>query len=360
MTRAKRTFGEVSALPSGRYRARYTGPDGKRREYTSTDAKLPPEKLAAMKRHVMDCMDCHNRPTHIFQTPDGAVDRALASGQIPRNLPWFKKVAVDALVRPYPTRAAADAGLRAEILGFYEKNYPAVSSGRKGDLEAAVQRVVDIYGRSVFPAMKVNWTTYASNIGHRNWPGCFRCHDGKHVTAGGKVLTRECTACHTMPQRGPLTPIGTSLPASPENWHPWELKGKHAVILCNRCHAAGFRAPSGCAECHKLDTKAPMMDGGCDTCHAAEQQVKPLNDCKGCHDTLPGLHNKGGHPDATCTDCHKPHVWKVTGRDTCLACHDDKVNHHKDGGACASCHDFKTDSGGNAPATPAAAAAHGA
>ena len=335
------------------------GPDGKRREYTSTDAKLTPEKLAAMTRHVMDCMDCHNRPTHIFQAPDGAVDRAMASGQIPTNLPWIKKVAVDALVRPYPTRAAAAAGLRTEVLGFYEKQYPAVAKGRSADLDDVVTRLIGIYDRSVFPAMKVNWTTYASNIGHRNWPGCFRCHDGKHVSQDGKVLTRECTACHTMPQRGPLTPIGTAMPVSSENWHPWELKGKHATMLCNRCHAAGYRAPSGCAECHKLDTKAPMMDSGCDNCHLKEQEVKPLADCKTCHDSLPGLHTKGGHPDAACTDCHKPHVWKVSGRETCTACHDDKANHHP-GQACASCHDFTGDTPPKSAATAPAATAPGA
>ena len=221
-------------------------------------------------------------------------------------------------------------------------------------------RVVPIYGRSVFPEMKVNWTTYASNIGHRNWPGCFRCHDGKHVNEQGKVLTRECTTCHTMPQRGPLTPIGTEMPASTANWHPWELKAKHAEMLCNRCHAAGFRPPGTCAGCHKLDTSAPMMDAGCDTCHLKDQEVKPLADCKTCHEDLAGLHKKGGHPDASCTDCHKPHGWKVTGREICMGCHDDKAKHYR-GRDCASCHDF---TGDTPPKTAQAAAplatAHGA
>ncbi len=337
-----------------------TGPDAKTHEFFSDAYAVPKEKAASLTKHVMDCMDCHNRPTHIFQAPEGAVDKAMASGLISPALPWIKKVAVDALVREYPTRDAALAGLRADIIGFYAKNYPAISTGKSAELEDIVLRVTDIYDRSVFPEMKVNWKTYSSNIGHRNWPGCFRCHDGKHVNEQGQVLTRECGTCHTMPQRGPLTPIGTEMPASTENWHPWELKGTHAVLLCNRCHAAGYRPPTSCAECHKLDTKAPMMDAGCDTCHAKEQEVKPINDCKTCHDSLPGLHNKGGHPDASCTDCHKPHLWMVTGRDACMACHDDKGNHYK-GQACAPCHDFK----GNAPAKSAQAgsplaAAHGA
>jgi hypothetical protein len=336
-----------------------TGLDGKKHEYFSEALGVSPEKAAALTRHVMDCMDCHNRPTHIFQVPDGAVDKAMASGLIPPSLPWIKKVAVDALVREYGERDAAHTGIRKEILGFYAKDYPAVREVRTADLEAAVKRVTDIYDRSVFPKMKVNWTSYASNIGHRNSPGCFRCHDGAHVNEEGKVLSKECTVCHTMPQRGPLSPIGTAMPESTQNWHPWELKGKHATMLCNRCHAAGYRPPTQCAECHKVDATAPMMDSGCDTCHAKEQEVQPINDCKACHDTLAGLHAKGGHPDASCTDCHTPHVWKAAGRDHCLACHDDKKDHYKEGGDCASCHDF-TGAAKSARVAAKPVAAHGA
>ncbi len=329
-----------------------TGPGGKSHEYFSDAFGITKEKAAALPKHVMDCMDCHNRPTHVFQPPEGAVDKAMASGLISPTLPWIKKVAVDALVRDYPTREAAAQGLRSDVLSFYAKNYPAIASSRSAELEGVVRRVIDIYDRSVFPEMKVNWKTYASNIGHRNWPGCFRCHDGRHVNEQGQVLTRECTTCHTLPQRGPLTPIGTEMPASTENWHPWELKGKHAAMLCNRCHAAGYRPPTSCAECHKLDAKAPMMDSGCDSCHEKEQEVKPLVECKTCHESLPGLHTKGGHPDAACTDCHKPHTWLVVGRETCTACHDDKVKHYP-GKDCASCHDFR----GNTPPRTAGLAA---
>jgi len=315
--------------------------DGTVEEYHSTEEPLPAEELAKLPKRVMDCMDCHNRPTHIYPAPEGAVDVAMSSGLISPALPWIKKVAVDALVAEYPDREAAAKGIREEITAFYAAKYPQVATASERDITQACDTVTAIYGRSVFPKMKVNWQSYASNIGHRNWPGCFRCHDGKHVTASGKKLTTECSTCHTMPQRGPLAPIGASVPTSAENWHPWELKGKHATMLCNRCHAAGYRPPTECAECHKLDAKAPMMSSGCDTCHASEQEVQPINDCKTCHDSLGGLHTKGGHPDASCTDCHQPHAWKVAGRDICITCHDDKKEHYnEDKAACATCHEF--------------------
>jgi hypothetical protein len=256
------------------------------------------------------------------------------------SLPWIKKVAVDALVRTYSDRESAAEGIRSEISSYYENSYPEIAKQKQDLVEEAITTTVTIYDRAVFPKMNVNWKTYPNNIGHRNWPGCFRCHDGNHVSEDGKVLTRSCTVCHTMPQRGPLVPLGTVMPSSQQNWHPWELEGKHAEMLCNTCHAAGYRPPNTCAGCHDIDAKAPMIEMGCDTCHAEAQQVKPLNPCSDCHDDLPGLHTQGLHPEADCTDCHQPHVFLVTERSTCLTCHDDKQDHYADEGVCTNCHDF--------------------
>ncbi len=310
-------------------------------EYTSLDYKGTKEQLATLPKDVMDCMDCHNRPTHIYQPPDTAVDRAMTTGLIPRTLPWAKKVVVDALVREYPTTQEAHEGLTAEIEGFYRQKYPAVFQARKADVDKTVAQAIAIFDRSVFPAMKVNWKTYTSNIGHRNWPGCFRCHDGRHVSKKGKILSMGCTECHTMPERGPLMPLGSVSTDSKMPWHPVQLQGKHARILCNQCHSAGYRPPSECAECHKFDTAAPMMKMACTDCHQKPGEAKPLTACKECHDTVRGLHTKGGHPESACTDCHKPHEWKVTGRDRCLECHSDMKEHNAAKGACVSCHSFR-------------------
>jgi len=314
--------------------------DGAETVYVDTTTDLSEEDLAALPRYEMDCINCHNRPTHIYPSPGPAVDVALASGFMDPSLPWIKKVAVDALVRTYPDRESAAEGIRSEISSYYENSYPEVARQKQDLVEEAIATTITIYDRAVFPKMNVNWKTYPNNIGHRNWPGCFRCHDGHHVSEDGKVLTRSCTVCHTMPQRGPLVPLGTVMPTSRQNWHPWELEGKHAEMMCNTCHAAGYRPPGTCAGCHDIDTTAPMIEMGCDTCHAEAQQVKPLNPCSDCHEDLPGLHTQGLHPEADCTDCHQPHVFLVTERSTCLTCHDDKQDHYPDDGVCTDCHDF--------------------
>ena len=46
--------------------------------------------------------------------------------------------------------------------------------------------------------MKVDWRTHPNNIGHFHTPGCFRCHDGQHVGADGKVIPKGCNTCHTV------------------------------------------------------------------------------------------------------------------------------------------------------------------
>jgi nitrate/TMAO reductase-like tetraheme cytochrome c subunit len=332
--------------------------DGNEVVYTDLDRPMSAEELAALDEFVVDCTDCHNRPTHIYEPPDTALDKAMARGAIRADLPWIKKVAADALVKPYDSREAADAGIAAEVRAFYEANHPEVARGRAADLDAAVAAVLEIHRRAVFPKMKVDWQTYASNIGHRNWPGCFRCHDGRHATAEGSVLTRDCAVCHTMPQRGVLAPLGDAAPISDLDWHRWQLKGKHATMNCDTCHAAGYRPPLDCAECHKLDRKAPMMgaDFACADCHVNEQEVKPIADCKDCHDDIGGLHKEESHVEDGCGTCHKPHGWKTPEREACLACHDDMKDHEVGKGACASCHKFEKDAEAPEGEAPAAAA----
>lgn len=315
--------------------------DGRVVEYTDRTSTLTAEEIDRLPKQVLDCMDCHNRPTHIYQAPEYGVDRVMVGRPALRTLPWFKKTAVDALVAEYPDKEAAAEGIRKTVEGFYQKEYAEIFKTRRADIESGIEAVTILYGQSVFPRMKVNWNTYASNIGHRNWPGCFRCHDGNHTAADGRVLSRECTVCHTMPQRSALLPLGSAVPEGSDNWHPMPLAGRHAEILCNECHSAGYRPPLSCAECHKLETATPMMASmECVDCHEKPGLKQPVTDCKTCHEKPKGLHAKGMHPDSECTDCHKPHGWTVGGRETCLGCHEDRKEHNAPD-ACAGCHDFR-------------------
>ena len=176
----------------------YTAPDGKVTVYNSTSAKVSAADLSRGEKRTMDCIDCHNRPTHAYQLPERAVDLAMARGQISPALPFVKKEAVSILRRDYPDR---DTGVR-EIAGafdkFYRTNYPAVYSSNAAAVKTASAAIQTIYLNNIFPDMKVTWGTYPNNLGHMDFPGCFRCHDGDHQSADGRTIPNDCATCHDL------------------------------------------------------------------------------------------------------------------------------------------------------------------
>jgi len=237
--------------------ARVTHQDGSVEEYFAAGEKRSREELLSKPPHVVDCMDCHNRPSHRYPKPDTAVDTAIFEGAIAKDLPWIKKVGVDALLGEYPTRAAARDGIRRTVKDFYAAQYPDVAVSRAAEVDRAIDALVTIRDRGVFPEMNVTWGTYPENIGHRFWPGCFRCHDGRHVTREGKVLESKCDGtCHTLPKRSVPTALGEAPTQVEEKWHPWELPNHalsipaHEGVLCHNCHAAGQRPKRTCNDCH--------------------------------------------------------------------------------------------------------------
>jgi hypothetical protein len=314
-------------------------PDGSEMIYEDKEIRIEKNELEKLPVHLMDCMHCHNRPSHMFLPPERAVDEAMQGGHISPKLPWIKELAVKALLEKYDDQESAHEGIREAIDGYYAKHFNEVLRDRKTEVNQAIHAITAIFDRSVFFTMKVKWDTYPHDIGHRNWPGCFRCHDGHHVSQSGKVLTRSCTVCHTIPQRGPLMPLGAFAPVSSEPWHTWPLNGKHAEILCNLCHRAGHPAPRDCASCHKISTSYPMMSMACSKCHLREGDTYPVVNCQSCHPSPKGLHKNSGHAMPSCTLCHGPHTWRVTVRETCLACHGDKKDHYPTS-FCGECHPF--------------------
>lgn len=229
--------------------------DGSIVEYTAPEYE--PAKNGELRKRTMDCMDCHNRPTHGFQPPDSAIDKAMYSNLIARDLPWIKRTAMEALIGTYPDAETARAEILRKLTDFYKQRYPQVAEQRAADIRKAADVAGGIWERNVFPKMNVDWKTYPDNIGHRNWPGCFRCHDGRHKTKEGKVLTMECSTCHTKPERGPLGGLGDVPTSSEPDWHPWDLAAKHLAIeahknvLCSACHQAGLLPRRECKDCHK-------------------------------------------------------------------------------------------------------------
>jgi len=152
----------------------------------------------ADKIRVMDCMDCHNRPAHVFPTANDAVETAMASGALSRKLPNIKRVAVQAMTQK---EIVTDKDAAQRIAELIRAKYtdPALAA----ELPAAIAEVQRIFAVTIFPERKADWRVYPNNIGHKDWLGCFRCHDNKHKTTEGKaVRSSDCNSCHTLLAQG--------------------------------------------------------------------------------------------------------------------------------------------------------------
>lgn len=239
--------------------------DGKVEEYFLQGM---PDKMADLAKRpirTMDCIDCHNRPAHIYNPPDLSVDRSLFAGTIDKTLPFVKRQSVAILSASYPSTDAAMRQIPARFAEYYQKNHPDVFASKRAAIQRSAAEVKRIYSTNFFPEMKADFRTHPNNVGHYYNEGCFRCHDGKHVSKSGKVISAECHVCHETldQQEGPAQVKITN----GDYEHPLDFYGGLANHKCTECHSgAGSTFPSfkhtegvdiegmECRDCHTPST----------------------------------------------------------------------------------------------------------
>jgi hypothetical protein len=202
---------------------------------------LTKEALAAAKPRVMDCIDCHSRPSHDFRSPDHDIDLSLVLGRIDPAIPEIKKTAVGSLMGEYKTETEARNSIERTITDYYRTKHPAAYAQKTDAIKNAISAVQGVYSRNFFPTMKVKWADYPNNIGHFNFPGCMRCHDGKHVTSKGVAISKDCNSCHIILSQGP--------------------KKRGSII----------NADAGLPFVHPVEIGAAWKDGNCYDCHRGVQ-----------------------------------------------------------------------------------------
>ncbi len=202
---------------------RITDAQGIVTEFRTPDFKGPPSKHIVRR---MDCMDCHNRPSHIFQSPADAVDLSLSVKRLDSTIPGIKRESVALLQQTYATETEAKEKIAT---GLHDK-YPDDPR-----VKAAIDEVQRIYSLNIFPEMKADWRVYPTNIGHKEWPGCFRCHDGQHTTADGKqsIKANDCTACHVILAQGTSADLEKMTSKGEKFAHPG---GDFGDMKCYECH----------------------------------------------------------------------------------------------------------------------------
>ena len=204
--------------------------------YTS-GKPLSDAQLAAADPRTMDCMDCHNRPSHILRSPTDSVSRALQLGDIDASLPSIVETSVGLLKAEYESVPVALDAIQQGLLDYYGEHHPEVAASRHDELLQAAGALQEIYRKNFFPEMKARWDVYPNNIGHLEFPGCFRCHDGEHRSAGGKVISNDCNTCHIIVGQGRAGEMKFSM--QPEGLafeHPGDVGDAAEGMLCNACH----------------------------------------------------------------------------------------------------------------------------
>ena len=220
---------------------RVTHKDGSVVEYNHQEFPLTPEERKQLPVRRIECLDCHNRPAHEFKSPMDTVDQVLAAGTLTRSLPYIKVRAVKALDGKYETTDEAMKGIADSMTDYYKENYPDVIKQKGEALNGAIAELQTLYKANFFPEMKAKWSAYPNNIGHRDWPGCYRCHTDKMVSAQGKTIFTDCTKCHLILAQGKTVDTSASVNFSKGAAfiHPGFSDTIKEYTKCIDCHTGG-------------------------------------------------------------------------------------------------------------------------
>jgi len=202
------------------------------------DLAVKPETLNKTEARGMDCMDCHNRPSHEFRSPSKYVNDILASQSKLVSIPWLKSAAMEALKLPYSTTDSASAEIKNKITKFYQDKYPELYKRYSKNILSAIDFIETAYSHNAFPEMKVNYSVYPRHIGHLETNGCFRCHNDKFKSSSGKVISKDCNLCHTIVAQGKADSIKyIGINGALNFVHPVDIGDAWKESNCMDCHA---------------------------------------------------------------------------------------------------------------------------
>ncbi len=214
---------------------------GKQTIFTDPTLSAQQKNSTHTEERIMDCMDCHNRPSHEYRSPSHYLNDLIAGKEEIAAIPWFKSAAMDALILPYTTTDSAVSGIKNKIVKFYKDKKPAIYKKHSQAIMAAITDVIGAFSKNAFPEMKVTYSVYPRHIGHLESSGCFRCHNDRFKSPQGKVISNDCDLCHTIVAQGKADSmkyvgINGSLPFV----HPVDIAGAWKETNCMECHAQWY------------------------------------------------------------------------------------------------------------------------
>ena len=215
---------------------RSVDPEGRATEYMSSDSKLSPEDVKNAHVRRMDCVDCHNRPSHIFLPPAASLDDAFDAARLDGSLPYLKREALRLFTGTYATLAEAKRKIAEGLPDFYRTAYPGIFEKKRPAIDKAVETLQSVYAVTIFPEMKADWQAHPNHIGHLDSDGCFRCHDGLHKSGDGRTISNACDACHTILAQGAPGGAAKRRLEAQAFKHPVDIGVDVTTMKCGVCH----------------------------------------------------------------------------------------------------------------------------
>jgi nitrate/TMAO reductase-like tetraheme cytochrome c subunit len=217
---------------------RYTNLEtGKSVIFKDEDEDIPDSLVTEDNMHTMDCMDCHNRPSHNYRPPAFFINDFMTAGDIPVELPGIKSLAMEICAEDFPVIDSAKVYIEKTVREHYKSDYPEIYEQKPQLIEKAISGIQNAYSQNIFPQMKVKWSAYPNNIGHLEFNGCFRCHNDRHVNENGEYITRNCNLCHAIDAQGTRDHMEVAdFNSSLEFKHPVDIDEAWKESLCTDCH----------------------------------------------------------------------------------------------------------------------------
>jgi hypothetical protein len=193
--------------------------------------------LAAATPRTMDCIDCHNRPSHNYNSPTVYFDKAMLTGEVSKNIPFFKKVAMGVLMQTFTDKDTAFMKINSEITEYYKTNQAGFYAENQNTISTSIAALQKSFSQNTFPKMKVTYDNYPEHIGHLESDGCFRCHNDAFVADNGRKISRDCNLCHTIVGQGEQGKMEyANIKETLEFRHPVDIGTAWKEANCSECH----------------------------------------------------------------------------------------------------------------------------
>jgi nitrate/TMAO reductase-like tetraheme cytochrome c subunit len=205
--------------------------------YKNPDIEISDSLIASTAARTMDCIDCHNRPSHNYYSPPVYFDKAMLANDVSKDIPYIKRTAMGVLYDAYSDRDTALMEISNGIINYYKSDFGTYFEENQDKIEAAVGAIQKAYSQNAFPAMKVAYDAYPDHIGHLETEGCFRCHNDAFVSESGRKITKDCNLCHTIIAQGnPNMMEYTNIRDTLEFIHPIDVGTSWREFNCSECH----------------------------------------------------------------------------------------------------------------------------